>query len=90
MEGSVQEGRNAEKWQAFQRSRRTGECFDNKEIASDLGKLWPFGMEGSEVALERGQKKAEPQEMGMWGHKNRGGRMFALGQEWIMNEQGHP
>ena len=42
---------------------RTGEYLDNKEVECDLGKLWPFGMEGAEVALERGQERAERVEM---------------------------
>lgn len=73
-----------QKCQAFQRLRRTGECFDSKEITSDLGRLWSFGMEGEEVALERGQEMAEPEEMESGDMKIGEGRMFAIGQEWIM------
>lgn len=42
---------------SIQRSGRTGECFDSKKVICDLGKLWPFGMEGAEVALERSQER---------------------------------
>lgn len=74
--------RSAEKCGASQRSRRAGECFDSKEVVCDLGKLWPFGMEGTEVALEIGQERAEPEEMGEQGHENGGdgGGTFAIGQ----------
>jgi hypothetical protein len=73
------------KMSSISKVKEDRECFDSKEITSDLGKLWPFGMRGAEVALEKGQERAEPGEMGELGHKNRGeGRMFALRQEWIM------
>lgn len=65
-QGMGQGRRNAEKCQAFQRSRRAGECFDSKEVVCDLGKLWPFGMEGAEVALDTDQERAELEEMGEW------------------------
>lgn len=48
----------------------TGEYLDNKEVVCDLGKLWPFGMEGAEVALERGQERAELAEMRAGRHEN--------------------
>lgn len=65
--GRVRPGKEeSEKCQAFQRSRRAGECFDSKEVVCDLGKLWPFGMEGAEVALDTDQERAELEEMGEW------------------------
>lgn len=73
---------NAEKCQAFQRSRKIGECFDSKEIVCDLGKLWPFGMEGAEVALERSQER---EEMGEWGHEN-GGKKDVCSRAGMDNE----
>lgn len=58
--------------------------FDSREITSDLGKLWSFGMEGEEVALERGQEMAEPEEMGEWGHENGGRKNIAIRWPWVM------
>lgn len=69
-EGSGQGRRIAEKRPACQRSGGTGEYPDNREVVCDLGKLWPFGMEGEEVALERGQERAEPVEMRAGRHEN--------------------
>lgn len=43
-ERSDQGRRNVKKNVKHLRSRRR-ECFDSKEMAGDLGKLWPFGME---------------------------------------------
>lgn len=87
-EGSGQGTRIAEKCQAFQRSGRIGECFDSREVVCDPGRLWPFGMEGAEVALERGQERAELAEMGERRHEN-GGRTDVCrgaGLENQMNE----
>lgn len=63
---------------------RTGECFDSKEVIRDPGKQRVFGTEGAEVALERGQERAEPETMGEWGHENGGRKAVRLGQRWIM------
>lgn len=50
--------------------KNTGECFNNKVVICDLGRLWPFGMEGAEVALEEGQERADRlEEMGEQGHE---------------------